>query len=100
VEEGCAELSHTEQTATIEAQRDELETDPYVSHLTRTTLALARGDHELCLDQIDAAREQGEYETMMIEYLYYLAPVHSHRRCRRHLELIGIPGSVVAHGVD
>jgi serine/threonine-protein kinase len=91
-----AELGRSERIAAIEEQLDTLATERYVSHFTRATLALAKGDHELCLDQIDAAREQGEYETMMIECMGYLAPVRSHPRYRRHLELMGIPEGIVA----
>jgi serine/threonine-protein kinase len=91
-----AELGRSERIAAIEAQLEELATEHYVSHFTRATLALAKGDHERCLDQVDAAREQGEYETMMIECMGYLAPVRSHPRYRRHLELMGIPEGIVA----
>jgi serine/threonine-protein kinase len=95
-----AELGQSERIAAIEAQLDELATERYVSHLTRATLALAKGSHELCLDEIDAAREQGEYEAMTIECLDYLAPVRTHPRYRRHLELMGIPEGVVVGTTD
>ena len=91
-----AELGDVERVAGIEAQLDEIAQTRYVSHFTLAILALAAGDHELCLDQIDAAREQGEYETMMIEVLNYLGPLRSHPRYRRHLEIMGIPEGVVA----
>ncbi|MEE4270554.1 MAG: protein kinase [Thermoanaerobaculales bacterium] len=95
-----AELGDNQRVAAIEAQLDELATERYVSHFTRATLALAMGDHDLCLDQIDAAREQGEYETMMIECLDILAPLRSHPRYRRHLQLMGIPEGIRAGNQD
>ncbi len=78
----------------IETQLDEIAETRYVSHFTRATVALAKDDLEACLDCIDAAREQGEYEVIMIECLGYLAPLRSHPRYRRHLEIMGIPEGV------
>jgi len=89
-----SKLGQLDRVAGIEAQLDELAESRYVSHFTRATVALAKDDVEVCLDCIDTARDQGEYEVMMIECVDYLAPLRSHPRYKRHLEIMGIPEGV------
>ena len=91
-----AQLGDTGRVAAIEEQLAALATERYVSHFTRATLALAKGDHERCLDEIDAAREQGEYEVGLIHGFDYIAPIHNHPRYHRHLEIMGIPEGIVS----
>ena len=92
-----AGLGREDRIAEIEAQLDEIGRTRYVSLFTRATLALARNDLEAALDLIEASRDRGEYESViLIEGLEIFAPLRSHPRYRRHLELMGIPEGVVA----
>jgi len=91
-----ARLGQHGRIAEIEELLDQIGKTRYLSHFTRGTLALAKGDPEHCLDHIDAAREQGEYEAMLIECFDAFAPLRNHPRYRRHLEIMGIPEGVVA----
>jgi serine/threonine-protein kinase len=94
-----AGIGQKDRIAEIEAQLDEIETTRYISHFTRATIALARNDHETALDLIEASRDQGEYESVIVmEVLDIFAPLRDHPRYRRHLELMGIPAGVVAGG--
>jgi uncharacterized protein HemY len=92
-----AGLGQEDRITGVEAQLDEIGTTRYVSHFTRATIALARNDHEAALDSIEASRDQGEYESVIVmEVLDIFAPLRDHPRYRRHLELMGIPEGVVA----
>jgi Tfp pilus assembly protein PilF len=92
----ASKLGQLERAAAIEEQLDELAKTRYVSHFTRALLALSKGEIEASLDAIDLSRAQGEYEAMVIECFACLAPLRSHPRYLRHLELMGIPEGVVA----
>jgi serine/threonine-protein kinase len=92
-----AALGQSDRITEIETQLDEIEKSRYVSHFTRATLALAKNDIETALDRIEASRDRGEYESVILmEGLEIFAPLRSHPRYRRHLELMGIPEGVVA----
>ena len=94
-------LNRGDRGVEIEAQLDEIGKTRYVSHFTRATVALARNDHETALDLIEASRDSGEYESViMMEGVEIFAPLRSHPRYRRHLELMGIPEGVVAGATD
>ena len=94
-----AGLGQSDRITEIEAQLDEIGKTRYVSHFTRATIALARNDREAALDSIEASRDQGEYESVIVmEVLDIFAPLRDHPRYRRHLELMGIPERVSADG--
>ena len=79
----------------IETQLNEIGKTRYVSHSTRAAIALARNDHETALDLIEVSRDQGEYESVIAtESFEIFAPLRSHPRYRRHLEIMGIPEGV------
>jgi len=95
-----AKLGKVDRVTEIEAQLNDLATKRYVSHFSRALIALGRGDEEVCLDCIDASRQQGELEPMVTECFDCFAPLRDHPRYRRHLQELGIPEGVNADAVD